>query len=71
MTLEIKRGRGRPKNLPDFTPVIKQAIDEWNSEQEKDKMSWAMVLDDIILFCIRIEVALLLLTIILYIYSRI
>ncbi len=71
MTLDIKRNPGRPKNLPDMMPVIKQAITEWNDEQEKDKLTWAQVLDDIILFIIRGEIALLILVIILYIGSRI
>lgn len=71
MTLDIKRKPGRPKNLPDFTPIIKQAITEWNYEQEKDKLTWTQVLDDIILFFIRIEIALLILVVILYISSRI
>jgi hypothetical protein len=71
MTLDIKRTVGRPKKLPDYTPIIKQAIAEWNDEQEKDKLTWTQVIDDIILFCIRGEIALLLLVIILYISSRI
>jgi hypothetical protein len=71
MKLALDKKPGRPKTLPDMTPIIKQAIAEWNDEQEKDKLTWTQVLDDIILFTIRGEIALLLLVVILYISSRI
>jgi hypothetical protein len=37
MTLDIKRKPGRPKKIPDFTPMIKQAIEEWK-EIETENM---------------------------------
>jgi len=74
MTLDIKRSPGRPKNLPDFTPIIKEAITEWNKEheeqQEKNKITWAYVLDDILCYWIKCEIAVLILAVILYISSK-